>query len=165
MKIHIRQADYRDPADTQLLVTLLDEYARDPMGGGRPLTPAVKARLPEALAQVPGAFSLLAFVDEEPAGLANCFQGFSTFAARPLINVHDLMVRKAFRGRGLAGALLGEVEAIARRRGCCKITLEVLAGNQAARRAYEKAGFRAYELDPSMGQALFLERKLDPEPQ
>jgi hypothetical protein len=31
-------------------------------------------------------------LDEQPAGLLNAFQTVSTFAARPLINIHDLAV-------------------------------------------------------------------------
>ena len=36
------------------------------------------------LAKLPHAFSILAFVDGEAVGLLNCFEGFSTFAAKPL---------------------------------------------------------------------------------
>ena len=154
-------ADYGNPYHARVLVELLDEYARHPMGGGQPLTAEVKTRLVSELAALPGAFTILAFVDGTPAGLANCFQGFSTFACRPLVNVHDLMVSAPFRGRGLSGRMLRRVEAVARERNCCKLTLEVLEGNAAAQRAYRKAGFRGYELDPSMGRALFWEKKLD----
>ena len=38
MSITIRQADYSDPADAAALVDMLDAYARDPMGGGKPLS-------------------------------------------------------------------------------------------------------------------------------
>ncbi|RTZ71389.1 MAG: GNAT family N-acetyltransferase [Gammaproteobacteria bacterium] len=154
-------ADYGDPDHARILIELLDEYARHPMGGGRPLSEATKGSLVSELARVPAAFSLIALVDGKPAGLANCFQGFSTFACKPLINIHDLMVSAPFRGTGLAGRLLQAVEAIARDRGCCKLTLEVLEGNHSARRSYRKAGFAAYELDPAMGQALFWEKKLE----
>ena len=79
-------ADYGDPDHARILIELLDEYARHPMGGGRPLSETTKSSLVSELARVPGAFSLIALVDGEPAGLANCFQGFSTFACKPLIN-------------------------------------------------------------------------------
>ena len=32
-------------------------------------------------------------------GLVNCIEGFSTFACRPLVNVHDVVVRESHRGR------------------------------------------------------------------
>lgn len=153
-------ADYANPLHARTVLQLLDEYARHPMGGNEPLAPAVKEDLIPALAAIPGAFSVLAFSDGTPAGLANCFQGFSTFACKPLVNIHDLMVSSPFRGEGLAGRILAKVEEIARQRGCCKVTLEVLEGNEAAQRTYRRAGFAPYELDPAQGRALFWEKKL-----
>ena len=35
--LDVAVADYDDPADAIAVVALLDEYARDPMGGGEPL--------------------------------------------------------------------------------------------------------------------------------
>jgi GNAT superfamily N-acetyltransferase len=156
-------ADYRNPVHQKVIVDLLDEYARHPMGGGQPLAPRVREELLPALRDIQGAFSVLAFVEGTPAGLINCFQGFSTFRCQPLINIHDVMVSAPFRGNDLSGRMLEKVEQIARQRGCCKLTLEVLEGNPVARRSYEKAGFRGYELDPAMGQALFMEKKLEGE--
>jgi ribosomal protein S18 acetylase RimI-like enzyme len=141
-------------------VDLLDAYARDPMGGGEPLSPDVRERLADALAEHPGAFSLIARVGGEPAGLANCFTGFTTFAARPLVNLHDLGVMPRFRGHGVGRALLRAVEAEAERRGACKLTLEVLAGNSTAIALYAAEGFARYGLDPAMGNAQFWEKKL-----
>ena len=103
---------------------------------------------------------MLAFVDGEPAGLAICFEGFSTFQCRPLLNIHDLIVSTNHRGKGLSKLLLKKTEEIARRLGCCKLTLEVLEENSIARNAYRSFGFHGYELDPAMGNALFLEMKL-----
>ena len=107
------------------------------------------------------AFSVLAFADEKPVGLVNCFEGFSTFACRPLINVHDVAVLPQFRGQGIARKMLGLVEAIALQRGACKLTLEVLQGNSGAIHLYETLGFAAYQLDPAMGQARFLQKLID----
>mgnify|MGYP000614993650 CR=1 FL=1 len=98
--------------------------------------------------------------ERRPVGLINCVEGFSTFAGRPLLNVHDIVVHEDFRRQGIARALLAHVEAMARQRGCCKLTLEVLEGNHGARRAYLDFGFEGYQLDPAMGQALFFEKKL-----
>jgi GNAT superfamily N-acetyltransferase len=158
--IDILLADYNDPVHQQAILLLLDAYARDPMGGGQGLDEEVKRNLLPRLAEQPGAFSILACVDGQPAGLVNCFQTLSTFRARPLINIHDVTVLPEYRGRGLSTAMLRKVEEIARQRGCCKLTLEVLEGNEIARRAYRKFGFGGYELDPALGQALFWEKKL-----
>jgi ribosomal protein S18 acetylase RimI-like enzyme len=158
--INILLADYHNSSHQQAILMLLDAYARDPMGGGEGLSEEVMNTLPPMLAAEPGAFSILAFVDDQAAGLVNCFQALSTFRARPLINIHDVAVLPDYRGQGLGTAMLNKVEEIARERGCCKLTLEVLEGNRVARKAYEKLGFSGYELNPELGQALFWEKKL-----
>ncbi|MCT2401246.1 GNAT family N-acetyltransferase [Novosphingobium mangrovi (ex Huang et al. 2023)] len=158
--VSVRLADYGFEPDGEALVALLDAYARDPMGGGQPLEDAVRQRLVPALDAVPGAFSLLAFDGDEPVGLANCFTGFSTFAARPLINIHDVAVKPTARGRGVGRALMRAVEQEARARGACKITLEVLGGNEPAKALYASLGYGNYALDPEKGTAQFWEKKL-----
>lgn len=160
MTIDILIADYHDKKHAADLAFLLDRYARDPMGGGIGLDDNIKRHLAAQLAEVPNAFSVLCYVDRKPVGLANCFQGFSTFKCRPLINIHDLVVIEEFRGRGLSQRLLEKIEQIALETGCCKLTLEVLEGNGTARNAYTRFGFAGYELDPSMGKALFWEKTL-----
>lgn len=159
--IELTAVDYADADQASQLVSLLDQYARDPMGGGSPLPDAVKGNLAQKLAGVPGAFSLIATVDGHPAGLTNCFEGFSTFACKPLINIHDLAVSPEFRGRGISQVLLQGIEAEARRRGCVKVTLEVLGGNTVAKNAYQKFGFGTYELDPTAGGAELWQKYLD----
>ncbi|WP_457671809.1 GNAT family N-acetyltransferase [Thiolapillus sp.] len=158
--IAITVADYQNPAHQQAILHLLDAYALDPMGGGQPLSNAARQRLIPALINQPGALSVLAFDKDAPVGLVNCFQALSTFQAKPLLNIHDVVVLPTHRGQGISTMLLKKVEEIARQRGCCKITLEVLEGNRIARKAYRKLGFCGYELDPALGQALFWEKKL-----
>ncbi|EZP82139.1 putative acetyltransferase [Novosphingobium resinovorum] len=156
----ITRADFADPADAAAIVAMLDVYARDPMGGGEPLSDDVRERLVPALAQVPGAFVLLACLDGEAVGIANCFTGFSTFAARPLVNIHDIAVAPGHRGKGIARALFAAIEAEALARGACKITLEVLSGNQRAKELYASLGYGDYQLDPETGHALFWQKRL-----
>ncbi|UPG72089.1 GNAT family N-acetyltransferase [Roseomonas gilardii subsp. gilardii] len=160
MAITVERADYGDPVQAGAIARLMEEYALDPMGGGKPLPEGVAERLAAELARRPQALTLLAYARGEAAGLLNAFEGFSTFAGRPLLNLHDVVVARRFRGQGISRLLLAEAERIARERGCCKITLEVLEGNQAARAAYEKAGFGAYVLDPTAGRALFWQKPL-----
>ena len=157
--LSITRADYRNARDAADVVALLDAYARDPMGGGAPLAETTKARLAGDLAANPQAFSLLARIDESAVGLANCFMGYSTFAAAPLVNIHDLAVLPGHRGAGIGKALLAAVEAEALKRGACKITLEVLSGNP-ARRLYAREGYGDYQLDPATGHALFWQKRL-----
>ncbi|MEM6656327.1 MAG: GNAT family N-acetyltransferase, partial [Planctomycetota bacterium] len=84
---------------------------------------------------------LLAWRAGEPVGLAIAFEGYSTFAARPLLNLHDLVVAAEHRGRGAGGRLLDAVEGEARSRGCAFVTLEVVGSNRAAQRLYRRHGF------------------------
>jgi len=159
-QINIILVDYSNSQQGNDLVLLLDSYARDPMGGGEQLSEFVKDNLIAELAKRDFGLSLIAYVDNRPAGLLNAFEGFSTFACKPLFNVHDIIVLEQFRGLQLSQLLLQELEIIARTKGCCKITLEVLEGNAIAQRAYRKAGFAGYELDPKMGKAMFWHKKL-----
>lgn len=140
MNVTIRDADLADPTDAAAIVTIVSSYATDPFGGGAPLPDDVRARLVPGLRAHPTTLVLLACSGERPVGIAVCFFGFSTFQARPLLNVHDLAVLPAERGRGVGHALLTAVEARARARGCCKITLEVLEDNRRARSLYARFG-------------------------
>ncbi len=152
--------DYTDTLQLSDLLHLLKAYALDPMGGGEALSDDVLSALPDMLAAQSGALSFIAYDEGKAVGLINCFSGFSTFAARPLLNIHDVYVAPNYRGRGICTRLLEAVAAEARQRGCCKLTLEVLSGNEAARQAYRRAGFDAYQLDPEQGAALFWQRLL-----
>lgn len=159
--IQIVRANYADPAHARALVELLDHYARDPAGGGTPLTEYARTHLAAALATRPFVFSVLAFDNDTPVGLINAIEGFSTFACKPLVNIHDVVVLASHRGCGIAARLFAETEAIARERGACKLTLEVLSHNHAARGLYEKLGFDDYRLDPAMGEARFMQKWLE----
>jgi len=158
--LQVRRADYSAAADRAALIGLLDAYAQDRMGGGEALPADVRARLCDDLARHPLAVSFIAWLGDQPVGLANCFEGYSTFKARPLLNVHDMVVHPAHRARGIGQALLAACEAHARERGCCKLTLEVLSGNQRAMRSYAHFGFAPYVLDPREGQALLMQKWL-----
>ncbi len=162
--IHICLADYAVPDHALALVTVLDAYARDAMGGGQALSEYARLNVVNALAKLPQAFSVLAFEGsdfQKPVGLVNCMQGFSTFACKPLVNIHDLAVLSGYRGQRIAERMLEMVEAIARERGACKLTLEVLSGNSSAMRLYHRVGFAQYQLDPAAGKAEFLQKWLD----
>ncbi len=156
----ISVADLDSPKQTLTILSLLDAYATDLMGGGKSLSAYAKNNLASELRKRRDSCVILAWEDDQPAGLAICFEGFSTFACMPTLNIHDLFVAPRFRGRGLSTALLEKIESIAIARNCCKLTLEVLEGNHAAQHVYKKFGFASYELNPDMGRALFFEKKL-----
>jgi ribosomal protein S18 acetylase RimI-like enzyme len=160
-RLRLCRADYHNPVHADALVRLLDAYAQDPAGGGEALSAFAKENLVKELAARPQAFSVLAFAGEQPVGLINCIEGFSTFACRPLVNIHDVAVLANHRGQRVGEQMLALVEQIAQERGACKLTLEVLQGNASAIRLYERVGFSGYQLDPAMGQAQFFHKWLE----
>ncbi len=148
-------SDHRDAVRA-----LTAAYALDPMGNSGPLPESTLDRLVDGLRDHPTTMILLAYSGDEPVGIATCFRGFSTFAARPLLNLHDLAVLPEYRGRGIGQRLLAAVEAKARQLGCCKVTLEVQENNDRARRVYGEAGFAQSVYGESAGGALFYSKPL-----
>jgi GNAT superfamily N-acetyltransferase len=141
-------------------VMLLDRYAADPMGDGKPLSDDVKRDLIPGLQGHPTTLVFLAYDGDEAVGLAICFLGFSTFRARPLVNISDYFVLPDRRGAGVGKALLAAIERRARELGCCKLTLEVQENNRRARRVYEAAGFSQAMYVPEAGGSLSLSKRL-----
>lgn len=160
MILHIETVDYLDDKQAGEIAFLLNAYAVDPMGGGKPLTEDVINNISIELSKRPHAFSIIGYIDGKPAGLVNCFEMFSTFLCKPIVNIHDVIVLKEYRGNGLSHKMLVKVEEIAIEKGCCKLTLEVLRDNKVAMSAYKKFGFSSYELDPIFGEALFWQKSL-----
>lgn len=159
-ELAVRAVDLADAAQAAAFIDLLDHYARDPMGGGEGLSAHARTHLVARLAALPHYRGALAWQGGEAVGLINGFLGFSTFAAQPLFNIHDIVVRQGRRGQGIGQALLAHAETVARAEGCCKLTLEVLSGNAIAWRSYERFGFSPYELDPAAGQARLMQKWL-----
>jgi len=160
VSLRVAAVDLENEAISKAWLDLLDHYARDPMGGGSGLSDYAKANLVRELQGQPGFHGALAYSGDQAVGLINCFAGFSTFAAKPLLNIHDIVVHAEARGQGIGRTLLGWAEQRARALGCCKLTLEVLSNNTRALAAYERAGFAPYVLDPAAGHALFLQKYL-----
>jgi ribosomal protein S18 acetylase RimI-like enzyme len=145
MTIAVREADLLDADESRALVEIIDSYAREPGGQSAPLTEQVRAALAPGLHAHPAAFALLAWDDGVAAGAAVCVWGFSTFSGCPSLNVHDLAVRPAYRGRGIGRLLLEEIERRALARGSSKLTLEVHATNVGAMRLYRRFGFGPWD--------------------
>ena len=158
--VEIVEADLNRKDHQKAVIDLIDAYALDPMGNGGPLPNPVKKELIPGLKKHPTTLIFLAFVNGEAVGIAVCFVGFSTFAARPLINVHDLAVLPGQRGSGVGRQLLAAVEEKARTMGCCKVTLEVLENNHRALKVYAAAGFVRATYTREAGGALFYAKHL-----
>lgn len=137
--------DYSNPLHCSKLTELLNCYIADPMGGGTPLDNEKSQQLITGLQAHPSCFVLFVSLNNEIAGLATCFINFSTFKAKPYINIHDIIVKKEMRGCGLGKVLLNKIIAIAIEQNYCKVTLEVREDNTNAKALYQSLGFKDTE--------------------
>jgi GNAT superfamily N-acetyltransferase len=155
MSIDIVEADLENQQHQRDVLALTSAYALDRMGNGGPLPPEVLGRLIAGLKAHPTTLILMAYREGKPVAIATCFRGFSTFYARPLLNIHDFSVLPEHRGQGIGRQLLRAVEQRAKEAGCCRLTLEVQEGNMAARRVYESIGFGPAVYGEGTGSCLF----------
>ncbi|MDR2027275.1 MAG: GNAT family N-acetyltransferase [Prevotellaceae bacterium] len=149
----ITVCDYSNPAHRQALAALINEYINDEMGGGNPLSQEEQQLLIEGLESHPKSIVLLARHADIFAGLLTAFENFSTFTARPMINVHDIIVSKEYRGRGIGRKLMNAIISEAEKRKCSRVTLEVRKDNIKAQNLYQSLGFEEAE------QGMFYWRK------
>jgi GNAT superfamily N-acetyltransferase len=154
------EAELNNAEHQQAIFHLLNAYSMDPMGDGKPLSAETRERLIPGLQAHPTTLVFLAFHENAAVGIAICFRGFSTFAAKPLINIHDLAVLPEHRGKGIGRQLLAAVEQKAREIGCCKLTLETQENNHRARQTYAKFGFAQATYQSAAGGSLFFSKPL-----
>lgn len=156
----VKKVDYSVAEQVATLMNLLQMYATDPMGGGEPINNEVLKKLPRALLSKPFLHSFIIYDANEALGFANCIESFSTFSASSILNIHDFAVSARHRGKGIGLALMQGIESFARKHAYKKLTLEVLSGNVPAIKAYQKAGFSPYQLNPELGDAQFWQKSL-----
>ena len=103
------EADLNDEAIAKEVIELLNGYAEDFFGGNEPLSEYTRTNLINELRKLPTSHVFLARDMEnskEFVGLAMCFEGFSTFACKPLINIHDFYVKPQYRRKGISSSLM-----------------------------------------------------------
>jgi ribosomal protein S18 acetylase RimI-like enzyme len=159
--IKIIDADLANPDHQRAILTMLDAYMRDPMGGNTPMPETTRRDLISGLRAHPACYVFLAYSYNTPVGFSTCFLGFSTFQARPLINIHDIFVDASVRGKGVGRLLLAKIETKARELNCCRLTLEVRKDNEVARGLYRKAGFAHVQVGPNQIPMEFWRKPLD----
>jgi GNAT superfamily N-acetyltransferase len=156
----VTEADLNLSSHQDATLLMMDAYSRDDMGDGRPLSDWARSHLIEGLREHPTSMVFLAFCGLHPVAIATGFRGFSTFAARPLINISDYFVLPECRGNGIGRQLLELIECRARELGCCRLTLEVQENNHRARQVYASAGFAQALHVPEAGGSLYLVKSL-----
>jgi ribosomal protein S18 acetylase RimI-like enzyme len=144
-QIDIIPCDLEDPAHREALVTLMNEYISDKMGDGIPYTEDQKAKLVEGLQDHPSKLIFLARVEDRFVGLTNCFVNFATFTVKPFVNIHDVIVTRDWRNKGLGRKMIETVIEKAGELGCSKVTLEVREDNHNAKFLYNSLGFHDAE--------------------
>jgi len=148
VEVQIVDANLDNPGHAAALIEMIDAYMRDPMELNAPAPEQVKRDLVPGLRGHTSCRVLLAYQGGRPIGFSICFIGFSTFNARPLINIHDIFVDASARGIGVGWKLLERIEAMAREMNCCRISLEVREDNARARALYSKFGMGRALLGP-----------------
>lgn len=140
--------DFMNPEHQNALISLLNHYMSDPMGDYPPHDENKQRLLLEGLGNHPTAFVLFLLYDGKYAGMTICFVNYSTFKLKPYLYVHDVVILKEYRNKGLGKAMMEQLVSISKERGYCKITLEVREDNPTAQNLYKSLGFE--ECDPKM---------------
>jgi ribosomal protein S18 acetylase RimI-like enzyme len=153
MKINLEDlsfifADFSDSYHQTSFVRLINHYMLDPMGGSEPVNTEKQIQLIEGMKNLKSGFVLFASFDNNIIGLITCFINFSTFKAKPYLNIHDVVVLNEYRGFGIGRRLMEKCIKIAKERDYCKITLEVRVDNISAMKLYNSLGFD--ETEPVM---------------
>jgi ribosomal protein S18 acetylase RimI-like enzyme len=137
--VQIRAATAADVAALDAVDAVAWDLACTP--GPLPLPLPFDARLPLA-------GTVVAVVGDEIVGYAALAADQGLPVARPGGVLRSLAVAPPHRGRGVAGALLAAVDALARARGYRQMVLFVLGSNHRARRVYTRAGYRELVVFP-----------------
>jgi len=156
MDLKLEPAGREDPE----VLVLFDAFIREADGPlGIDLEAEIAAGPPADLAGPDGVL-LLVRVSGEPAGLGGVRHLDSGVA-----EVKSMYLSPAHRGKGLARRLLGELEEIARRRGCRAVRLDTSDYLTAAVAFYRSSGYREVPSYNENAKAnLWFERRLDDEP-
>ncbi len=136
MSVTLRPATPADATIIHQLVFELATYEREP--DAVEATPAVIAA--QMASERPPFESVLAEVDGSIVGFTLFFPNYSTWRGKPGIWIEEIYVRPAYRGRGVAHALLARVSALARDRGCGRVDFSVLDWNEQAHGFYRRVG-------------------------
>ena len=134
--IPIRPATPDDIATILRFVRDLAAFEREPDA-----VEATEAMLDEALfGPQPAAEAVIAEEAGAPVGFALFFHNFSTWKGRRGLYLEDLYVTPAARGKGVGGALLRHLAAIAVERNCARFEWAVLDWNADAIAVYRRMG-------------------------
>lgn len=145
MQTTIRDAQPGDRAEIVALVPRLRAFGAPPLRPAEDLDRAEVAALSRALDELPEHAALFVAENAEDASIVGvAFMETATdyFTGEKHAHLAILSVAAAAEGHGVGRALLNAVEEWASARKYRFITLNVFAGNEHARKVYERAGYR-----------------------
>ena len=135
------QVDLNNSIHCEQVIVLLNNYMEDEMGVSKSMPKELAPKIIVGLKSHSAYLGFFVCIDNEFVALANCNLNYSTWQAKPLINIHDFIVFSAYRKQGVGVFLLNEIEKYAREKGYCKLNLEVRYDNLKAQNLYKNAGF------------------------
>ena len=137
--MHVRMAL---PGDWPAVAALLVELGRG-VAEGTADDPTHRLQFAGHIAQI-ATVTLVAELDGEVVGVIDMEYHQRLGDHRPQARVHDLVVTDRVRGRGVGSALVERAEALARKRGCFRMTLVTAAWREPTITFYEREGFQDY---------------------
>ena len=139
--VNIIECDFANPLHRKALVKLMNHYMEDAMGQHPTMNKEEGEKMVCGLEKHPSKLILLAEYHGEYIGLANSFINFGTFAVKPFVNIHDIVVLDKYRGIGAGKKLMEAIIEYAQKNDCGKVTLEVREDNTVAQKMYKSLGF------------------------
>jgi ribosomal protein S18 acetylase RimI-like enzyme len=134
-------ADFSEPYHQKMFIELINHSRLDLTGISKPMSEETQTRLINGMKKNKSGFVLFAIINNQIVGMVICFVNFSTFKAKPYLNIQDFIIFKEFRGIGIGKELMRRCIYIARKRDYCKITLEVRDDNLLAMKFYKNLDF------------------------
>ena len=110
------------------------------------LSVGIEPQVVRRLFELPYFHGFICDLEGEAAAFAVCFESYSTYRAKKVLNIHDLMVSSNYRGKGVGKALLNGIEQYCRNNEFLKITLEVDESNIAAQKLYRSCDYEDYRV-------------------
>ncbi len=131
--------DVSNEAHRSQFKQLFDEYASSVSAN---LDPLITSKIYE----LPYFHGFLCLVEQKPAAFAVCFESFSTYRSKKVLNIHDFMVSLNHRGQGIGKILLDGIEQFCNHHDFLKITLEVDDNNIVAQKLYSSCNFQDHQV-------------------
>lgn len=138
-ELSVIRLDINNPQQRNDMQQLFQEYSQSSSA-------EIRSDIVEKLCELPYFTGFMAYHGDTPAGFAVCFESFSSYRCKKVLNIHDFMVSARYRGRGFCKTLLKQVEAFAIEHDYLKITLEVGEDNHNAKKLYTACGFEDHKV-------------------